>query len=53
MSHFVGGGIFQIGLNRTDLGCWQLTLRAFSGLTSPYISHISSLQGRVYGLLTP
>ena len=28
MSHFVGGGIFQIGLNRTDLGCWRLSLRA-------------------------
>ena len=27
MSHFMGVGIFRIGLNRTDLGCWRLTLR--------------------------
>ena len=26
MSHFMGVGIFRIGLNRTDLGCWRLTL---------------------------
>ena len=26
MSHFIGVGMFQIGLNRTDLGCWRLTL---------------------------
>ena len=26
MSHFIGIGIFRIGLNRTDLGCWRLTL---------------------------
>ena len=26
MSHFMGMGIFRIGLNRTDLGCWRLTL---------------------------
>ena len=26
MSHFVGVGIFWIDLNRTDLGCWRLTL---------------------------
>ena len=24
----MGVGIFRIGLNRTDLGCWRLTLRA-------------------------
>ena len=28
MSHFVGVGIFWIDLNRTDLCCWRLTLRA-------------------------
>ena len=27
MSHVMGVGIFQIGLNRTDLGSWRLTLR--------------------------
>ena len=26
MSNFVGVGIFWIGLNRADLGCWRLTL---------------------------
>ena len=26
MSNFIGVGIFWIGLNRTDLGCWRLTL---------------------------
>ena len=26
MSHFLGVGIFGIGLNRTDRGCWRLTL---------------------------
>ena len=26
MTHFMGVGIFRIGLNRTDLGCWRLTL---------------------------
>ena len=27
MSHFMGVGIFRIGLNRPDLGCWRLTLK--------------------------
>ena len=27
MSHFVGVGIFWTDLNRTDHGCWRLTLR--------------------------
>ena len=27
MTHFMGVGIFRIGLNRTHLGCWRLTLR--------------------------
>ena len=26
MSNFMGVGIFWIGLNRADLGCWRLTL---------------------------
>ena len=26
MSHVMGVGILGIGLNRTDLGCWRLTL---------------------------
>ena len=26
MSHIIGMGIFRIGLNRTDLCCWRLTL---------------------------
>ena len=26
MSHFMGVGIFRIGLNRPDLSCWRLTL---------------------------
>ena len=26
MSNFMGVGIFWIGLNRVDLGCWRLTL---------------------------
>ena len=26
MSHFLGVGIFGIGLSRTDRGCWRLTL---------------------------
>ena len=26
MSHFMRVGIFRIGLNRTDFGCWRLTL---------------------------
>ena len=26
MSHFMGVGIFWIGLNPIDLGCWRLTL---------------------------
>ena len=25
MSHFMAVGIFWIGLNRTDHGCWRLT----------------------------
>ena len=25
MSNFMGVGIFWIGLNRADLGCWRLT----------------------------
>ena len=29
MSNFMGVGIFWIGLNRADLGCWRLTLRAW------------------------
>ena len=33
MSHFIGVGIFRIGLNRPDLGCWQLTLN--EGLRYP------------------
>ena len=39
MSNFMGVGIFWIGLNRADLGCWRLTLnlililiRIFSGI---------------------
>ena len=28
MSNFMGVGIFWIGLNRPDLGCWRLTLRS-------------------------
>ena len=27
MSNFMRVGIFRIGLNRADLGCWRLTLR--------------------------
>ena len=27
MSHFMGVGIFRIGLNWPDLGCWRLTLK--------------------------
>ena len=27
MSNFMGVGVFWIGLNRADLGCWRLTLR--------------------------
>ena len=27
MSNFMGVGIFWIGLNRADLGCWRLTLK--------------------------
>ena len=27
MSNFMGVGIFWIGLNRADVGCWRLTLR--------------------------
>ena len=27
MSHVMGVGIFRIGLNRTDVGCWRLTLK--------------------------
>ena len=26
MSHFMGVGIFRIGLSLTDLGCWKLVL---------------------------
>ena len=26
MTYFMRVGIFRIGLNRIDLGCWQLTL---------------------------
>ena len=26
MIHFMGVGIFRIGLNRPDLGCWRLIL---------------------------
>ena len=26
MSNFMGVGIFWIGLNRDDLGCWRMTL---------------------------
>ena len=29
---FVGMGIFWINLNRTNFGCWRLTLRVSSGL---------------------
>ena len=36
MSNFMGVGIFWIGLNRADLGCWRLTL-------SPLGSHIKAV----------
>ena len=34
MSHFIGKkvGIFWISLDRTDSGCWRLTLRRYSSL---------------------
>ena len=28
MSNFMGVGIFWIGLNRADLGCWRLTFKS-------------------------
>ena len=30
MSNFMGVGIFWIGLNWADLGCWRLTLKCKS-----------------------
>ena len=36
MSNFMGVGIFWIGLNGADLGCWRLTLRRLrSDLLNP------------------
>ena len=32
MSNFMGVGIFSIGLNRADLGCWRLTLTNASNI---------------------
>ena len=34
MSNFMGVGIFWIGLNWADLGCWRLTLR----MTMPFVT---------------
>ena len=34
MSNFMGVGIFWIGLNRTDLGFWRLTLNVNKGVES-------------------
>ena len=30
MSHFIGMGIVWIGLSRTDIGCWRLTLSNYA-----------------------
>ena len=29
MSNFMGVGIFWMGLNRADLGCWRLTSKEY------------------------
>ena len=36
MSNFMGVGIFWIGLNRADLGCWRLTLSALMPICNSY-----------------
>ena len=48
MSHFMEVGIFRIGLNRTDFGCWQLTLNQKPNLSSNsqmaiYLESLSSM----------
>ena len=43
MSNFMGVGIFCIGLNRADLGCWRLTLRWYkSSLKVCFLGWIAS-----------
>ena len=49
MSNFMGVGMFWIGFNRADLGCWRLTLRRFPYLlfwreTCPQTFPLSSCQ---------
>ena len=39
MSHFLGVGIFWIGLNSTDLGCWRLTLMINSCTEEKFVSY--------------
>ena len=44
MSNFMGVGIFCIGLNRANLGCWRLTLRWYkSSLKVCFLGWIASL----------
>ena len=38
MSNFMGVGIFWIGLNRADLGCWGLTLSTSDWLKMDFSS---------------
>ena len=44
MSHFMGVGIFRIGLNRTDLGCWLIDLN--NTVISKDILYLTTILGR-------
>ena len=44
MSLFVGVGIFWTDLNRTDLGCWRLTLGGVSELMDGWGCAILALE---------
>ena len=53
MSNFMGVGIFWIGLNRTDLGCWRLTLSKTTpstGCGAQFFQLASLLPGNAYQL---
>ena len=48
MSNFMGVGVFWIGLNRADLGCWRLTLKTSLKYSNPsslslYVNKLSEI----------
>ena len=53
MSNFMGVGIFWIGLNWADLGCWRLTLNG-NWVVLFYPNHIAIAKRKLFlnGLLS-